>query len=224
MALYNYWHWSSWKHPAFGLKPSDHHLASLGLFFSKPNSWLAKCVYPSQSLGTKRLGCHLEVGEMVALPEAEVLAIISASNACSLAESRSQGPCHELALEKVFGSHSPLSCWIKVQTSCQGKNPSSLLTIDVHLWEGIFLSAAALNKRSPEVVIKDQWYVLRSFTIIREIKKFSQIICLGRQKHLDFTLERSLWRSFFFFFQQLSHQTKQWETSGVWRWFSLQCG
>lgn len=121
MALYNYWHWSSWKHPAFGLKPSDHHLASLGLFFSKPNSWLAKCVYPSQSLGTKRLGCHLEVGEMVALPEAEVLAVISASNACSLAESRSQGPCHELALEKVFGSHSPLSCWIKVQTSCQGR-------------------------------------------------------------------------------------------------------
>lgn len=169
MALYNYRHWSSWKHPAFGLKPPGHHLASLGLFFSKPNSWLAKCVYPSQSLGTDRLGCHLEVGEMVALPEAEVLAVISSSNACSLAESRSQGPCHEPALEKAFGSHSPSSCWIKVQTSCQGrafglglkKNPSSLLTIDVHLWEGIFLSAAALNRRSPEVVIKDQWYVLK---------------------------------------------------------------
>lgn len=78
---------------------------------------------------------------MVALPEAEVLALISASNAYSVAESRSQGLCHELALVKVFGSHSPSSCWIKVQTTCQGrafrlglkKKPSSLFTIDVHL-------------------------------------------------------------------------------------------
>jgi len=66
---------------------------------------------------------------MVALPEAEVLALISASNAYSVAESRSRGPCHELALVKVFGSHSPSSCWIKVQTTCQGRafRPSSQL-------------------------------------------------------------------------------------------------